>query len=214
MTRRDFVRMGAAGGGLAAQHRAHAGRRRRRDRGRGKSRRGARDGCRRVFVRFFGHHGVAQVSNTLDAHHHIVAGLQVARRLAREADAAGGSGRDHVAGLEREDAGEVSDQVRNGEDEVARVGVLQLFAVDGQPDVQVVRVGDFIQGDDARAHGREGVEALADGPLGGGHLIIARADVVQDGVAEHVVAPVRRTDVAAALADDEGELGLVVGFGG
>ena len=43
---------------------------------------------------------------------------------------------------------------------------------------------------------------------------IARADVVEVGVAEDVVAPVFGRNVAAALADDEGHLGLVVGLGG
>ena len=57
-------------------------------------------------------------------------------------------------------------------------------------------------------------KVLPDHPLAGGHLEIARAHVVEDGVAEDVFAPVRFRNVAAALADDHRELGFVIRLGG
>ena len=45
----------------------------------------------------------------------------------------------------------------------------------------------------------------------GGHLEIARADVVDDGVAEDVIQRVGGGDMAAAASDDESEFGLIIG---
>src|ERR1039458_10899748 len=66
---------------------------------------------------------------------------------------------------------------------------LQQFAVDGGADVEGVRVGDFVGGHDGGSHGGERIEGLADHPLRGAHLEIARADVVEVGIAADVVAP-------------------------
>ena len=104
--------------------------------------------------------------------------------------------------------------VGNLEDQFAGVGVLQDFAVDGEADGELMRVGDFVGGDDGGADGAEGGEALAHGPLRGGELHVAGADVVDDGVAVDVVAPSGGGDAIAAVADDEGEFGFVVGLGG
>ena len=105
----------------------------------------------------------------------------------RKAYAGGSAGGDHVAGLQRDHLRDVLDQLRNLENELAGVGFLQNLAADFERDIQRVRIGDLILGDDARPHGREGVEGLAHQPLRGGVLVIARADVVDDGVAEDVL---------------------------
>ena len=88
-------------------------------------------------------------------------GLKPALRGAAEAHAGGGAGGDDVAGEQRRDGGDVFDEVRDLEDELAGVGVLQDFAVDGEADVERVRVGDFVGGDDGGAHGAEGGKLLA-----------------------------------------------------
>ena len=92
--------------------------------------------------------------------------------------------------------------------------MLQHFAVDGEADGELVGVGDFVGGDDGGAERAEGGEAFAHGPLRGSELHVARADIVDDGVAVDVIAPSGGGDAVAALADDEGEFGLIVGLGG
>ncbi len=77
--------------------------------------------------------------------------------------------------------------------------------------VELVRIGDFVGGDDPGTHGRERVERLAHQPLRSGALVIAGRDVVDDGVAEDVIGPAFGRDVAAASADDESEFGFVIG---
>ena len=54
---------------------------------------------------------------------------------------------------------------------------------------ELVRVGDFVGGDDGGTERAEGGKALAHRPLRGGELHVARADVVDDGVAVDVFAP-------------------------
>ncbi len=66
---------------------------------------------------------------------------------------------------------------------------------------------ELVGGDDPRPHRAEGVEALAEVPLLVAHLHVARADVVDHRVAEHMVHRARLRDVAPAAADDHGELG-------
>ena len=77
-----------------------------------------------------------------------------------------------------------------------------------------MRVLDFVGGHDRGTDGRERIECLADHPLAGGHLEIARAHVIENGVAEHVLAPALFGNVAASPADHHGQLRLVIGLGG
>ena len=69
--------------------------------------------------------------------------------------------------------------------------VLAQLAVDPAAHARVAAV-ELVGGDDPRAHRAEGVEALAQVPLLVAHLHVARADVVDDRVAEHVVHRARR----------------------
>jgi hypothetical protein len=69
---------------------------------------------------------------------------------------------------------------------------------------------ELVGGDDPRAHRAEGVEALAQVPLLVAHLHVARGDVVDHRVAQHVVHRARARDVAAAAADHHRQLGFVV----
>jgi hypothetical protein len=56
-----------------------------------------------------------------------------------------------------------------------------------QQRTRVSRAVDLVGGDHPRAHRAEGVEALAQVPLLVAHLHVARGDVVDDGVAEHML---------------------------
>jgi hypothetical protein len=75
-------------------------------------------------------HGIDQLSDPFHLHAHFVAGLQPPRRRPRETHAGGGSGRYDVARFQREDARKVSYQLRNPENQVARIRFLQRLAAD------------------------------------------------------------------------------------
>ena len=156
--------------------------------------------------------GVDELTEAFDFGGHGFTWAEPALRRAAKANACRRAGTDDIAGHERGDGGDPGDEIGGFEDELPGVRVLKHFAADGEPDVEVVGVGDFVGGDDGGAEGAEGVEALCHGPLGGGELDIAGADVVEDGVAEDVVMPVFFRDAAAGLSDDDRELNLVIGL--
>ena len=80
--------------------------------------------------------------------------------------------------------------------------VLLRDAVDAQLQPLGLRVAELVGGDDDRPHRAEAVEALALEPLHVLLLQVARGDVVDDRVAEHVLERVGLRDVAAGRADD------------
>ena len=77
------------------------------------------------------------------ADHHIVAGLQKARRLARKPDPGGVPVDTTSPGSSVKTLDKIRHQLRDLENQLARVGVLQHFAVDGQADVERVRIRRF-----------------------------------------------------------------------
>ena len=87
--------------------------------------------------------------------------------------------------------------------------VLAQLAVDPQPHAKIGAV-ELVGRDDPRAHRAEGVERLAEQELLVALLHVARGNVVEDRVAEHVVERARRRDAATALADHHHELRFVV----
>ena len=101
-------------------------------------------------------------------------------------DAGRRAGEDDVAGQQGHDLGDVGDQRRQPEDQLAGAALLARLAVDGAGDLQVGRVeaqaGQV--GLDPRADRAEGVEALGAGPLPVALLHVPLGDVVADRVAE------------------------------
>src|SRR5581483_4294948 len=81
--------------------------------------------CPRVYVAIyklrFRNDRVSQFSNWRDAHHDFFSRVQIARGLSREAHAAGRSSGDHVTRFQRENAREERKQVRDFENQLARV---------------------------------------------------------------------------------------------
>ena len=91
------------------------------------------------------------------------------------------------------------------------VGVLPLFAVDKTADAQLRRVGfKLICRHDAGADGGKAVQTFAKVPLLVGRLHIAGGNVVQDGVAEHIVPGLPGGHVFGVPAQHHGQLTLVV----
>ena len=104
-----------------------------------------------------------------------------------------------------------------GDAEDHRLGraVLVAVAVDFEPHLEVLRVGDFVAGDQPGADRAEGVGRLALGPLAAAlGLEVALAEVVDDAIAGDMVEGVLLVDVAGFLADDDAELDFPVGLEG
>ena len=153
------------------------------------------------------------LAEAFDAEADGLAGAEEDGRLAAHADAGGGAGGDDVAGVEREELAEVADEFLDAEDHRGGRAVLAALAVDFEPELQVLRVGDFVFGDEPGAERAEGVAAFAFGPLAAAVFLEgAFGDVVEDAVAGDIVERVRLAYVLGRLADDDAELDFPVGL--
>ena len=104
------------------------------------------------------------------------------------ADAGRRAGGDDVAGVEREKLAKVANEFLDAKDHSVGGAVLAALAVDFEPEFQVLRVGDFVFGDEPGAEGAEGVAAFAFGPLAAAvFLERAFADIVRNAVASDIV---------------------------
>ena len=90
------------------------------------------------------------------------------------------------------------------------VRVLAQLVVDPAADAEGLRVGHLVGRDQVGAERQEGVDRLAQQPLGGAELERARGHVVGAGVAGDVVEGGGLGHPAGPPADDHGQLGLVV----
>src|SRR5215470_1473563 len=151
---------------------------------------------------------VGEHSDLLDLGFHAIPGLQVV--AGGRAHAIGRAGGDDVAGQERHGLREHLDALVDGEDHLAGVARLTDLAVDTHGDVEGLRIGQLVGGDEHGAHGTERVQRLALEPLRVPLLQVARRHVVDDGVAEDVPEGIRAADVAPARPDHRGQLHLVV----
>ena len=132
------------------------------------------------------------------------------RRLHRHADPAGRSRRDHVARLEREPGREVLDQREAVEDQVLRVRVLAQLVVHPGAQAQAVGIADLVGSRDPGPDRAVRVERFPHRPRRNAELPVAHADVVHDQVAGDRLVRAGARDVAAAAADHEAELALVI----
>jgi hypothetical protein len=124
----------------------------------------------------------------------------------------GRAGEDDRAGEKGLAAAEELDESGNVEDHVVGVPVLHRFAIENRADAERVGIRDFVPCHQHGAERAERVEALGLAPLAAAEIAlpVAGGDIVGAGVAEDVVEGVGARDVLAALADDDGELALVV----
>ena len=126
------------------------------------------------------------------------------------ADPALRAGNDDVAGQQRQDGGDVGDQLRDGGDHQLGRGVLHHLPVEPRLQCQLGGVGDFIRRDEPRAEAAGAGEVLAGKELAGMALPVADAALVVAGIARHVVQRLRRRDAAAPGADHHRQLTLEV----
>jgi hypothetical protein len=163
-------------------------------------------------LNLFFHDRIAQHADAVDLDLHHIACLEIHRRLAAHPDAFRRSGEDHGAGLEGRAAAEKFDQLGDREDHVAGIALLHGDAVDARSDGEIIRILDRGGCDQRRAHGTKRVEGLSPAPLRSAPLFlpIARAHVVGDGVAEHIIHRIGAGDILAFVADDHGQFALEI----
>ena len=101
----------------------------------------------------------------------------------------------------------MGDQLGDAVLHVVRVGALSLFAVHEKSIGDVVRIRNFISGDQPGAQNRIGVDGLARAR----RLRAAQRHVEADAVSHHMAERLRQRNVAAATADNRRELGLRIG---
>ena len=109
------------------------------------------------------------------------------RGNATDADAGRRPGEDDVAGEQRQHRGELGDQPRDREDEIARAPVLHHLAVDRAAESEVVRVGELVGGHQPRPHRSVTAVRLAERELTRRcELQGAIGDVLADGQSCHM----------------------------
>src|SRR5947209_2466503 len=159
------------------------------------------------------HHAISQDADAFDFELDDVAGVEELQVL-EAAAVAHRAGAEEFARMQRLRARGVRDAVLEFPVHVARVAAAPLLAVDARDHLEAVRVAELVGGDKARPHGVAVVEVLAlAGSELAGHLLrllIARREVVEDRVAEDVLARALLRDVLAARADVAAELELEV----
>src|SRR5690348_9926767 len=145
---------------------------------------------------------IPQRTHAFDADFHHIAGLH-------RADARRRAGGDQIAGKQRHNLGNEADYNIEGKDEIAGGALLAHLSVDACLHVHARPGVNFVADDGA--DGTEGVEALGASPLAILVLQVAGSDVVEAGVAEDIRPHVITLgEMAAAAADDDGELAFVV----
>nr|GEW99913.1 hypothetical protein [Tanacetum cinerariifolium] len=149
-----------------------------------------------------------------DAQPHALSGAQEHRfRLDAQAHSRRCASGNHVARLQAHELTQVAHQFRDLENHRACVAVLVTLAIHFQPQVELVRVGDFVAGHQPGADRAEGVTAFALVPGAAAlDLKLALRHIVDHAVAGHVLQGVGFVDVASALADDHTQLDFPVGL--
>ncbi len=107
----------------------------------------------------------------------------------------------------------MAEDLRDRHRHAARVGDLAVDAVHAKRHREVVRIGDLVGSHDPRPERAERVDGLAEREDTGLHLAaldVARGDVVEDHVAADVVHRLLGPEPLPRLAQDHGELELVV----
>src|SRR3954463_12448881 len=168
--------------------------------------------CRRL-TRASLHDAVSEDADALDLELDQVAGLEEAQLL--EAAAVADRPRaEELARVQRLRARGVRDAVLELPVHVARIAAAPLLAVDARDHLEPIGIADLVGGHQARAHGVAVVEVLTfartELPRHLLRLLVARREVVEDGVAEDVLARALFRDVLAAPADVAAKLQLEV----
>lgn len=145
-------------------------------------------------------HGVLKHADGLNVHFHDVA-------IVNRRNAGCCPRKQDVARVERHAAGQITDQIGHGKNQFLCVGSLADFAVDAHHDIQMRRIQI---GFNPRANRRKSVETLANAPLIGRALHIARRHIIAAGVAQHIIQSFFLRDKAGLFPDDDNKLSFML----
>ncbi|CAH0298202.1 hypothetical protein SRABI106_03699 [Rahnella aquatilis] len=130
-----------------------------------------------------------------------------------QSDARRCAGRNDVTGLQAHEAAEITDDFWDLENHGARIAVLPALAVNFQPQIQLVRVRDFIRRHQPRTGRAECVTAFTFVPGAAAfNLEFALRDIVDHAVTGDVRHRIGFADIAPAGADHHTEFHFPVGF--
>src|SRR5262249_13787578 len=146
-----------------------------------------------------GAHRYGHLADRVDAREHGVAGLDRAYALGR-------SGIEHVAGIEGVEGRAPFDQLAAIVDQLLGTAALLDFAVDGNRERHVVRIGNLVGGDQPGPEHGIGVDRFTKAAVFG----TARGHVEANAVSDHVIERLLARDIAALLAEDDRKLDLVL----
>src|SRR5271156_4484268 len=159
-------------------------------------------------------HSLVLLPKAFDAQVDGIAGSQINRRLLSKPYAGRRAGGNNVSGLEAHEAAEIADKVCDSEDHGPCVAALIAMTISLQPHVEVLRVGDFVGGDEPRTDGAEGIRALSLHPLASSlKLKSALGEIVDHAVSSHIGKRVFLGKILRLLSNHHAEFNLPVGFG-
>src|SRR5262245_12394630 len=157
------------------------------------------------------------LTELLDAKRHYVARFEKHRRgLHAKADAGRRAGDDNVAGLHHEELRAIPNQVLAAEAHGLGVAPLPLLAVDVEPHVQILRILDFVLGDEPWPNRSKGLAAFALVPLATASLDLKDAFgyIVAEEIACDGVSCLVLCEITSPLSDHDAKLDLPVELAG
>ena len=105
------------------------------------------------------------LAQTFNAHNHLIASLEINRRLHAHADARRRSGRDHISRIKLHELRNIGDNMRRAEHHRLCVAVLHAFAIEIEIHVQILHILNLIGCHEPWADRAEGWRTFALHPL-------------------------------------------------
>src|SRR5579862_6191692 len=121
------------------------------------------------------------------------------------------AGDDDVARLQHHEMREIRDELADVEDHRLRIARLHALAIDVEPEVQALHIGDFLAGDEPRTERTESRGAFAFHPLAAALCLkLAFGNVVSEAITRDMIERDTLIGVGGALSDDDAELDLPI----
>ena len=151
---------------------------------------------------------------------HHIALFKIPRRgfaifLDSHAHAGRRAGGDHIAGQERDELAHIAHNFCHAENHSARIANLHGHAVQVEPEGELLRIGDFIGGNQPRANRAKGVAALAFVPSAAAlQLVFALAQIIDHTVARNKFQCIFLCHILRLGADHNAQLHLPIALFG
>jgi len=163
-------------------------------------------------IRFFFDHRIAENADAFDLDFDDIAGLEINWRVAARADAFGSAGNNERTRFQCGAATQKGDDFGHRKDHIARIALLDDFAIEAGGQREIVWILDTISRYEGGPEWTKSVEAFAPAPLRASpsFLPVARAHIVGDGIAENILQGARARDIFAFPSQDYPELAFEV----